>query len=509
MRHVSLELPGPPAAVVRADMNGDGLPDLVIALVYTEYDELSFEKAEGFVQMTEIVPALFDRREIRVYLASASGSYQPAAAPLPMPPSVHSLEAGMPGAPVVAVTDAGLSALRLKQEGSQPAALALEPILSETPVLAGVGTFLSGLEVMRDLDGDAVPDILFPAVTGPAVYLSDPARPAGGSPMSRLALPGDRSGQGHTLWRRYPLPQILDVNGDRRPDLVLVSGKGGEAVISILQGEGGGRFQTPRDTSLRCLESGKQDAGQAELAWFGDLDGDGRAEALTVREDTSGDDGLKEAKQPRQTLSVHPLRADLSLDPKPSVEFEALGYPSGGQWPDLGRAELKDLDGDGRKDLIMVTFDFSMFQVLHVLATKRFSMDLQFHVWAQTADGRFSEVTGQDLSEKLTLDFNDFKVGRYAQFNGDFDGDGKRDFVHLGRGRNVTIHLGQTGCRYNEKPDLTLPLEEEPGDVGLVQVRDLDGDGRSDLSVIRPRPPEGPGASTPVVLELYLSRGAS
>src|SRR4029077_5664504 len=132
----------------------------------------------------------------------------------------------------------------------------------------------------------------------------------------------------------------------------------------------------------------------------------------------------------------------------------------------------------------------------------------QFHIWAQGPDGRFNEVTGQDLSEKLTLDFNNLKLGRFAQFNGDFDGDGRADFVHLGRGRTVTIHRGLPGCHYNDKPDLAIELEEEPQDIGLVQIRDPDVHGRSDLSITRPTPPEGPGASAPVALDLYLSGAA-
>jgi polar amino acid transport system permease protein len=36
------------------------------------------------------------------------------------------------------------------------------------------------------------------------------------------------------------------------------------------------------------------------------------------------------------------------------------------------------------------------------------------------------------------------KLVEFAQFAGDFDGDGRTDFVHLGGGRKVSIHRGQT-----------------------------------------------------------------
>jgi hypothetical protein len=65
------------------------------------------------------------------------------------------------------------------------------------------------------------------------------------------------------------------------------------------------------------------------------------------------------------------------------------------------------------------------------------------------------------------------------------------------------------------KPDLTVPFEEEPGDVSLVRIGDYDGDGRADLGLIRPLDAKAavgaqpgrpdPDVSTPVRLDLYLS----
>ena len=84
---------------------------------------------------------------------------------------------------------------------------------------------------------------------------------------------------------------------------------------------------------------------------------------------------------------------------------------------------------------------------------------------------------------------------------------GEADFVHLGRGKQLTIHRGQPGCRYAVKPDLVVELEEEPQDLGLVEIEDFDGDGLSDLSVTRLLPAERQDVSAPVVLDLYLSGG--
>jgi hypothetical protein len=143
--------------------------------------------------------------------------------------------------------------------------------------------------------------------------------------------------------------------------------------------------------------------------------------------------------------------------------------------------------------------------MLSAMATKRMTIGLDFHVWNQGEDGRFKQVGGLDLSEKLRLDLKRFKVGRLAQFQGDYDGDGRIDFVHFGRGKRITIHRGQPGCRYPQAPDLVLELDEEPQDLELIRVADYDGDGRSDFSITRLLPAEREGESPPVRVDFYLS----
>ena len=101
------------------------------------------------------------------------------------------------------------------------------------------------------------------------------------------------------------------------------------------------------------------------------------------------------------------------------------------------------------------------------------------------------------------------RLGQLSQFAGDFDGDGVRDFVQIGRGRTVSIHRGDDGCSYPEKPDLVVKLDEEPKNLALVRVDDFDLDGLADLVVLQPQPRERDGSSTPVRLDLYSSRGAS
>jgi hypothetical protein len=92
-----------------------------------------------------------------------------------------------------------------------------------------------------------------------------------------------------------------------------------------------------------------------------------------------------------------------------------------------------------------------------------------------------------------------------AHFSGDFNGDGIKDFAHLGRGSEVTVHYGTAGCHYPPKPDLKIDIGEELQDVALARLADLDADGRADLAITRMIPSDEAGVTGRARLELYLS----
>ena len=520
LRPLALELPGPPASLLSADLNGDGRKDLVVFLVYGAWISIGEDRMEGLVYVTEVVPSLIDRREIRVWLAGAGGTYTPAAAPLPLPTTVIAAEAGPPGAPVLLLTDDGLAALRLDPASR---ALRIDPLVADPPAAAGAATFLPGkLGIVADVDGDHTVDVVLPARSGPAIYLGT-AQGIAPSPASRLSLPGDRKSAGRRPSRAYPLPRVEDVDGDHVPDLI-VNGTDGNLRhhLHVLRGLGGGKFAEAAEVDLAAagvrefpeVHEGKKEEkeekkpapedGAREVAWFGDLDGDGRAELVTSEEVDTGKSDMKQAKRPTLRYRFHHLK-DL-VPQAPYRTTEVIGHAFDIDDEDfLDIAAFQDLDADGRKDLVTVTLDFSMWQIVKILTTKHLSLGLEFHVYHQGTDGAFTEVKDLDLTEKLKIDLNDLRIGRFAQFAGDFDGDGRADFVHLGRGKTVTIHRGQEGAHYPKNPDLSIPLESAIEDLAQVRVEDLDGDGRADLAISRPGKNEEPGVLPPVTLELYLS----
>lgn len=546
LRHQSIELPAAPAVLLTHDLDGDGRRDLVALLAYTEWDqigvseEISMDDVDGLVEMLTIVPALTDRRELRVWLARDDGSFEPSGPPLPIDLSVLSLFEGPARLGVVALTDDGLS--RLVLDGGQPR---LEPVLDEPPVIAGTATLLPNLDLVHQLDGpDDVPDgsdLLLPTEGGLVLYH---ATAEGGLRRGqRLRLPFDGLDFGPGQTRYVPLPEVRDVDGDGRTDLLVAHPEEGLRRLRVLPnpvGQPFGEILSPLG-GADDEEDGEKAAGDEEgeadsdddesdddesgSSWsnddpvyFGDLDGDGHAELVTHRDLSDPDAGarqeVREAKVPPVLIRYFRTDDTLAPEPTPYYELEAIGYGfETSEGDDEGSPGLpggfQDLDGDGRLDLVTITLDFSMLQAVRILATHRISIGIDFHLWCQNDEGGFAPVTGLDLSGKFRFDLDDLRIGQLSQFAGDFDGDGRADFIQLGRGKKVSIHRGADGCRYPNAPDLAFELEAPPRDLGLVQVRDLDGDALADLMVIQPQKVTEPGVTPPVRLDLYLSTDPS
>lgn len=542
----SIELPAAPAAIVSTDLDGDGIRDLAVMVVWTDWGELTSSRETqtevGLAEVLTVVPALLERRELRVFRGTGDG-YEPAAEPLPVGPDVLALGAAPPSVPLWALTDDGFAAVRLEtgREPGRPGIdrLTLVPLSDEPPVLAGTGAFTGGLELTHDLDGDGAAELLLPA--GDAIVLyrlehaarSDEGSDGEGAPPSgarareiaRLPLPTDvRLARRDGPLRRYPLPVLRDLDGDRRPEALFPDADRRWSEVTILRGRDLGTGAPPLGP-LEMAPAAEQADEPLDAVWLGDLDGDGRGELLRSRflgdQDLGFRDELRQAKRPPYRYFLHRLGDDLRPEPTPYASFDASGYAfdggsgdgGGGSGDGSGEGDiapsigLLDLDGDGDRDLVTLTLDFSLFQAVRILATKSIKLGLDFHVYCQEDDG-FRAVEGLDLSGTFRLDLRNIRVGSLAQFRGDFDGDGRLDFLQMGRGRDLSIHRGRPGCRYPSEPDLVLRLDEEPRDLALVRVEDYDADGRDDVLVIQPRDATSAGVSPTVRLDLYRGRSA-
>jgi len=515
LRELTLDLPAAPAAVISSDIDGDGARDLAILLVFTRWEQkMVTERAEmdavqGYVEVMTVVPALLDHRELWLFRGDGRGGFARAGAALPMPLSVHSLSAGRGGRRLFALTDDGVAEVTWSAEGG--GTLTLVERLRQRSLLAGTGVFVADLVPFAEVTGDAQPDLLLPVRDGLLVYAGG-GEGFSGEPVARVPLPAADDVEGPGLELRYPLPEVRDVNGDGRVDLVWRDPRQGWARPWVASGLGGGRFAAPSAVLPEPPENPPD--GTPETMFFGDLDGDGRAEVVTLEtrelpEDAGMRAEIRDAESPTSTVRVFRTGAALAPSATAATTFEVRGHAFDGGTSELQLPSgLQDLDGDGRLDLVTIDLHISITRLLGGLSLGRVTLPMDFRVWCQAPGGAFKVVSGLDLSGSFRVDLASLALRNLPSFSGDFDGDHRADFVQLGRGKQVSIHTGHPGCAFPRSPDLTLKLRNEPQHLGLVRVRDLDGDGRSDLMVVQPKEAPEAGVTPPADLELYLSGGA-
>lgn len=506
--HQALALGGAPAALFAVDLDRDGRRDLALVVASTEWGQIGIEERQEidelgtYVEVLTVVPALFDRRELVVHRGDERGRFAEEPLRMELPETVHAIFEGPRAEPLLAWTDEGVATVEIRA-----GALGLVPRIAAPSPLAGSRDFLSDLRLTDDLDGDGERDLLLPVEEGYQVHLAG-ATGLALEPASRFAaplaerLPGDPRHYARGSVRHLPIPEIVDLDGDRRPELVFRNHDAKWDEMRVLANLGGGRFGTPVDP----LAGRGRDADPG-VVWMGDLDGDGRGEIVTAEELEPESDSMRAemayAKRPRIRYAVHALGADFVWDPEPKRRFEAFGYIFEGSSEVPLPLGVRDLDGDGRPDLVAMSLDFSMLQALRVVTARSIRLGLDFEPSCQLPDGSFRALPAQDLGGRFTLRLERLRLGQLSSFSGDFDGDGRADFLQLGRGRRAIVRRGAEGCRYPEAAEATIELAAEPADLALVRVADLDGDGRSDLAVTQPPPPGEPGGRG--ALDLYLS----
>ncbi len=328
-----------------------------------------------------------------------------------------------------------------------------QPLLEVVGTVPGLG-FPIDVAGVGDLDGDGLPDLGVNADIG--FHLTEVLSGADGSPVWQFA--------GGAVSR---MESLGDSNGDGLPE-VISGGPAccpGAAFALVHDGASGAALAVVPGTSANAF---------MDLAAVGDLDGDGHPEVLVANPGFSA----------QGTVSFAEVRKTVS----PFTQLHLLANDKGGSQLGLAADAIADLDGDGHDDVVLASaLGAVAFDPLSGAAIREYEAPA-----AQFAAGQ----TVRALATLGDLDGDgsaDIALGIPLLGGGPFDGDGR-----------VQVVSGASGELLLDLPGSGL----EGLGAALAASPDRDGDGVTDFFVGAPGRKVGGVANAGVVLLLSGADGA-
>lgn len=273
----------------------------------------------------------------------------------------------------------------------------------------------------------------------------------------------------HSLRAFYWMPQLntADYDGDGRKDLVASQG----ANLAVFRQQPDGGFDHDPTWQLRLdlpeppLKEGKKQRGEQNppMILVDDVNRDGHLDVI-VSQLVGGFGDLKS-----QTFIYYGRTGGLAKN-KWDREIDVA---QAGTFP-----LLRDLDGDGKLDLIIPYVPIDILSIAKMIITT--SLDVRFKMFVLGKDGRYPALPTAEESSAIKINWRELTVeGGVPNVDGDFDGDGINDCVVGKNVKELQLLRGLGGGAFAKEPVAVIPV---PAPLFPV-VADLNHDGLADLAI--------------------------
>ena len=373
---------------------------------------------------------------------------------------------------LAAVSPGGVFAVRLDEGGDRAGPIRLAAL--ETPVAVKVDGGPIFCDAIRDWDGDGLDEMVVADFSG--LSLLTFAGPGRLTPTARIeVLPGLRvyhRGGGSNLRRdvpvsfRYDFPVVTpgEYNGDAKPDLFIRTEERLAVSVQVAKGD----YRRPvvvREIS-RPFE---EDDGDDVEVLFGlaDFNGDGLTDVSEAWWKGTGLTGTRAeirlflggaggfGGRPDQVIEVEDALPSLLL--------------------------FEDLDGDGRDEMIVPTMELGLMSFVRILTSGM--LRIKARIFDDDPAGVFEDEPRYVHQVSARIDLSGQR--NLASGYGDFNHDGKLDFVFGTRRDEVSVFEGMGGrgnLMFSRKPVVRLSEDSN----GFVRIDDIDGNGKEDILLYYP-----------------------
>ena len=334
------------------------------------------------------------------------------------------------------------------------------------------GEVKAGLQMVADLEGDGVHEIIVPRVDGLQIFRVGP----NGELTTHALLRTRTFGRLLRFYRRklaaYSLPVVrfIDIDGNGWKDVVAFN----DGVLQVFFLDGETRPEPrPPDIAQDMQPPVPFDPSAPRdppllLVKAADLNGDGVLDLVFSK--TSATDSAFTTNT--RTLIYYGKneggRGTLRFSPHPNQVFASEGF---------SHPFLVDINRDGRSDLVLVNVEIGFWNAIKALIARTVTAEASFFLMKQ--EGRYGTIPDELIGYSVKFSLGRFGHQPISVF-GDVNGDGLPDLLLSEDKETLGIHWGRSDAFWESDRDSELK-DFLPINARRVKVLDLNGDGRDDL----------------------------